>query len=70
MGHNRQEGGAEYRIITKERLQGVFFNSVFYDLAIIQEFFGIFEIGRTFFHSIHRRIFKNAKTLLIGQILV
>ena len=48
----------------------VFFNSAFYDLALIQSFFGTFEIGRTFFHSIHRRIFKNAKTLLIGQILV
>jgi hypothetical protein len=49
---------------------GCFFNSVFYDLALIQSFFGIFEIWRTFFHSIHRRIFKNAKTLLIVQILV
>ena len=47
-----------------------FFNSVIYDLALIQSFFGIFEIGRTFFDIIHRRIFKNAKTLLIGQILV
>ena len=41
----------------------VFFNSVIYDLALIQSFFGIFEIVRTLFHSIHRRIFKNAKTL-------
>ena len=49
---------------------GCFFNSVFYDLALIQSFFVIFEIGRTFFHSIHRQIFKNSKTLLIGQILV
>jgi hypothetical protein len=49
---------------------GCLFNSVFYDLALIQSFFGIFEIVRTFFHSIHRRIFENAKTLLIGQILV
>ena len=37
-----------------------------FDLALIQSLFGIFEIGRTFFHSIHRRIFK--KTLLIGHI--
>ena len=50
--------------------KGCFFNSVFYDFALIQSFFGIFEIVRTFFHSIHRRIFKNAKTLLIGQIFV
>ena len=49
---------------------GCFFNSVFYDLALIQSFFRIIEIVRTFFHSIHRRIFKNVKTLLIGQILV
>ena len=49
---------------------GCFLNSVIYDLALIQSFFGIFEIGMTFFHSIHRRILKNAKTLLIGQILV
>ena len=51
-------------------LKGVFFISGFYDLALIQSFFGIFEIERTFFHSIHRRIFKYVKTLLIGQILV
>ena len=44
------------------------FNSVFFYLALIQSFFGIFEIERTFFHSIHRRIFKNAKNLLIGQV--
>ena len=49
---------------------GCFFSSGFYDLALIQSFFRIFEIGRAFFHSIHWRIFKNAKTLLIGQILV
>ena len=49
---------------------GCFFNSGFYDLALIQSFLGILEIGRTFFHSTQRRIFKNAKTLLIGQILV
>ena len=48
----------------------VFFNSVFNDLALIQLFFGIFAIGRTFFYSIHRRIFRNVKILLIGQILV
>ena len=47
-----------------------FLNSGFYDLALIQSFFEIFEIGRTFFHSIYRRIFKNAKTLIIRQILV
>ena len=49
---------------------GCFFNSVFYDLALILSFFGIFEIVRTFFHSVHRRIFKDVKTLLIEQILV
>ena len=49
---------------------GCFFNSGFYALALIQSFFGILQIGRTFFHSIHRQIFKNAKTLWIGQILV
>ena len=49
---------------------GSFYNSVFYELALILSFFGIFEIVRTFFHSIHRRIFKNTKTVLIGQILV
>ena len=49
---------------------GCYFNSGIYDLALIQSFFGIFEIGRTFFHSIHERIFKNAKALLIGLILV
>ena len=49
---------------------GCYFNSGFYDLALIQSISGIFKIGRKFFHTIHRRIFKNAKTLLIGQILV
>ena len=44
---------------------GCYLNSDIYDLALIQSFFGIFEIGSTFFHSKHRRIFKNAKTLLI-----
>ena len=47
-----------------------FFNSEIYDLALIQSLFWIFEIGRTLFHSIHRGIFQNAKTLLIEQILV
>ena len=36
---------------------GFFFNSGTYDLAIFQSFFGIFEIGWRFFHSIHWRIF-------------
>ena len=43
-------------------ITGCFFNFVIYDLALIHSFFWIFEIGRTFFHSIHRRIFKNDKT--------
>ena len=40
---------------------------MFYDLALIQSFFGILEIVRTFFHSVHR---GNFKILLIGQIFV
>ena len=44
---------------------GCFFNSVIYDLALIQSFFGIFEIVRKFVHRKHWGIFKNAKTLLI-----
>ena len=56
--------------VTKNLTIGFFLNSVIYDLALIQSFFGIFEIVRTFFHSVHRGIFKNAKILLIGQILV
>ena len=56
------EGGiSPYNIMST----GCFFNSRFYDLALIQSYFGIFEIERTFFHSIYRRIFKNATTLLI-----
>ena len=38
---------------------GCFFNSGTYDLALIESFFEILEIVRTFFHSIHMRIFKN-----------
>ena len=38
-----------------------FLNSGFYDLALIQSFFGVIEIVRTFFNTIHRRIFKNVK---------
>ena len=41
-----------------------FLNSGTYDLAFIQSFFDIFEIGRIFFHSIHRRIFNNAKNFI------
>ena len=47
---------------------GCFFNSVFYDLALIQSFFGIFEIVRTFFPQYTSA--ENTKTLLIGQTLV
>ena len=48
------------------QIQGVFLILGFFYLALIQSFLGIFEIVKTFFHSIHRRIFKDAKTLLIG----
>ena len=46
------------------------FRSLLSPPAVIQSFFGIFEIGRTFFNTIQRRFFKYAKTLLVGQILL
>ena len=46
----------------------IFFNSDKYDLAIIQSFFGIFQIRMTFLHNLQRHIFENIKTLLIEQI--
>ena len=50
---------------------GCFSNSVIYDLALIQSFFGLFEINcKNIFPQCTSEDFKNDKILLIGQILV
>ena len=54
-----------------EELYSFSFNSVFNDLALIQSFFGIFEIVRTLFPQYTwKKMGKNVKTLLKGQIVV
>ena len=47
---------------------GCFFDSGFYDLALIQSFFWNNLDWKDIFPQYHQRIFKNIKTLLIGQI--